>query len=222
MLFLTNQMAKPAEIWRKFLRTKSFTKQFYHRNFCHFLHKMFIEKTNFVTFQEVPKRPSPPFVQFVNDRNQTLQNQYPDIRERVKHASQLWKNLAMVEKQRYTATYKNKMNEYTNNLSQEDLDLIQEKKDAKTAKQQKSDVRRYGKVALKERPVAPVKSAYNMFVKDKAGAITDTKNFMKIAGEQWRNLPIHQKAVYHRKIEDSSKAYEKELADWKEKYDKQA
>ena len=115
----------------------------------------------------------------------------------------------------------NQLNSFTDNLSQEDSDLIQERKEALNSKREQREIRRYGKIALKERPRSPILNPFSMFVKEKAGEIVKNENFLKHIGQQWRSMSAAEKMVYKQKVSDAVKTYEKDLVEWQEKHDRQ-
>ena len=73
-----------------------------------------------LSFQEIPKRPATPFLQFFHsENNRSLNYRYPNIIDRSKIAGEMWRNLSTIEKDRYKSAYQKELDQFYENLTDE-------------------------------------------------------------------------------------------------------
>jgi len=89
------------------------------------------------SIKEIPKRPATPYILFFKEKNLLLSNDYPNVVERAKQCGYMWQNLSDAEKHKYRETYEMALEQYNENLTEEDKQNIQEKKDSKKKRKAK-------------------------------------------------------------------------------------
>lgn len=169
---------------------------------------------------QVPKRPAPPYILFFKEKNRLFQSGYPSVVERARKMGSMWNELPESKKEEYREAYTRKLHEFNENLSEEEIELLQQKRKAKNAKREKRDVRRYGKQALKRKPKNPITNAFNLFIRDHASEVPREENIFKYLSEKWHKLLEDEKLMYKERLNDEAEAYNEKLRAWKSKYDK--
>ncbi|XP_002154748.3 HMG box-containing protein 5 isoform X1 [Hydra vulgaris] len=165
----------------------------------------------------IRKRPPAPFIMFSNDQSEVLRLKYPDITERSKVVSKMWKNLSLSEKQRYENIYKEKMIVYQDSLTDEEKVAIKEKKARSIKRKNLKEKKKYSKESLLNRPIRPSNS-WVLFMKENLQSVPNGENKFAFLSQRWNGLTADEKAIYEAKYNSLKTQYDKDINQWQQKY----
>lgn len=174
-----------------------------------------------------PRKPATAYAQFLVAVNASLMKQMPNttLAERSKRASAVWRNLPEERKKFYQSRYQTQMEAYKKKLTEEDIDLLQKKKDLLQAKrkqakaeQDQKDLEKYGKYGISERPERPRATPVSLYVAEQSAKVEGDKEAMKSVREKWSSMSDAQKKVYEKKVEEVFKKFDKDYETWEKKY----
>ena len=136
------------------------------------------------------------------------------MKERLKVISAMWKDLPEWEKEKYKNTHAQQMKEYNENLTDEDKNLIRNRRENLNKMREKRNIKRYGKENWAERPRVTQVNGYTLFLRDHKGS-GDIKNL----SEKWKQLSEEEKSVYKEKASELKEKQREVFAAWKAQHE---
>ena len=151
-------------------------------------------------------------MQYVHsENNRNLRYRYPNVLERSKKLGEMWHNLSPIERGRYKSAYTKEINQFNENLTEEERELMQLKRSLASEKRMRRDIRRYGKKALEQRPKSSLNNPFALFVKQNASKVPEAerKNLFAYLSQKWRNLGEEEKLEYTKKYNQATRSIQR-------------
>jgi len=151
------------------------------------------------------------------DNFESLSTIYPNVLERTKKTSEMWKELSEHEKSRYKEEYEKDKNEFFENLTEEDKEAIQTRKESLSSQREKRNIRKYGKEAWREKPkVGPVNS-YIEYIREQTPSVPKGENHFVYLSKTWKELSEYEKEKYKEMALQTAEEERRKLSEWEEK-----
>lgn len=111
------------------------------------------------------------------------------------------------------------LNDYLENLTEEDKQILRNRREDLRTRRERQNIRRYGKEAWKERPKAQVANAYIEYIRSNMSAVPKDQNAFAYLSQTWRELSDDEKLKYKGMADVIAERQRVEVAEWQEKHD---
>jgi len=179
--------------------------------------------------QEVPKKPSTPWVQYFQAKMPEYKRNYPDMRQPdiMRKISESWSQVSDKEKETFQFIYQKEKEIYQQKVASLSEDIISSKKATKAQKRvtkSKKSAADELKQLLEEtnKPKKPL-TAYILFSIDSRAKLPKTMSApekVKMIANDWQNAPDSVKNRYMEQQKVNTDRYQKDLSAWNSKMEK--
>ena len=170
-----------------------------------------------IYLQAPPKRPVNPYIRFYLENSDTLSVIYPNVVDRSKKTGEMWQTLSDYEKSKYKQEFDREMEEFFENLTEEDKEAIQNRREALNLQRERRNIRKYGKTAWKEKPKVGSANSYVAYIREHSSEVPKGENPFIFLSKGWKELSDTQKKVYQEKANENLKMEQERLQEWEEK-----
>lgn len=152
------------------------------------------------------------------EQSELLRYQYPNVIERTRKVGEIWKDLPEYEKAQYRDTYNRQLSEYLENLTEEDKQVIQERKDYLSLRRERQNIRRYGKEAWKDKPKTQIANSYIEYIRENMESVPKDQNAFVYLSQTWKELSEGEKLKYKERANEIVEQRRAEISEWEEKH----
>jgi len=164
-----------------------------------------------------PKRPVNPYIRFYMENSDTLSVIYPNVVDRTKKTGEMWQSLSEYEKSKYKKEFDREMETFIENLTEEDKEAIQNRRETLSLQRERRNIRKYGKTAWKEKPKVGSANSYIAYIREHRSEVPKGENPFIFLSKGWKELNESQKMVYQEKANENLKIEREKLQEWEEK-----
>lgn len=179
--------------------------------------------------QEIPKKPSSPWVQYFQAKMPEFKRNYPDMRQPdvMRKISESWSQVSDKEKEKFKFIYEKEKEIYQQKIASLSDDVISSNKATK-AKKRATKSKKSAEDELKQlfeetdKPKKPL-NAYLLFAIDSRAKLPKTMSAqekIKKIGTDWQNASDSVKDGYMEKQKAVSDRYQKDISAWNVKVQK--
>lgn len=152
------------------------------------------------------------------EQSDFLRQNYPNVIDRSRKVSEMWRELPEQEKEHYKSTYNKHLNEFLENLTEEERQSIQERKEYLSMRRERQNIRKYGKEAWKEKPKVTPANPYIEFIRYNMSSVPKDQNAFVYLGKIWTNLDDESKVKYQEMADKAAKQQRLIVTEWEEKH----
>ena len=99
------------------------------------------------------------------ENSDTLSIIYPNVVDRSKKTGEMWQSLSEYEKSKYKKEFDQEMETFFENLTEEDKEAIQNRRETLSLQRERRNIRKYGKTAWKEKPKVGSANSYIAYIR---------------------------------------------------------
>jgi len=164
-----------------------------------------------------PKRPINSYIRFYMDNLDSLSVIYPNVTDRSKKTAEMWKNLSDFEKAKYKREYERDLGEFIQNLTDEDKELIQNRRQSLNDQRERRAIKKYGKAAWNEKPKVGAPNSYIAYIREHSALVPKGENSFVYLSKSWKELSDSEKSVYQEKADQLFELEQQKLSEWEAK-----
>ena len=158
-----------------------------------------------------------PYIRFYLENSDVLSAIYPNVVDRSRKTGEMWKSLSDYEKSKYKQESEREMEAFFENLTEEDKEAIQNRREALNMQRERRNIRKYGKTAWNEKPKVGAANSYTEYIREHSSKVPKGENPFIYLSKSWKELSDSEKQVYQEKANESLKMKREKLLEWETK-----